>query len=213
MLTGKTLAQWLSMGGGTLYLLIALSIVSLAVAVERLRALRRLASFDRRGRMDALGAALGERPHGPRILEARQRLGRGRDSLSRVLEAGLSRHGHGEETLAQAMEIRIEEETAALGKRLPLIGTIGSTVVYVGLFGTVLGIIGAFQDIALTAESGGGMALVVNGIAGALICTAAGIAVAVPSIVAFNLLTERIEGVRLELHLAARELLVLLRAS
>lgn len=211
MLTGKTLSQLLSMGGGTLYFLVFISVVSLALIVERLLVLHRRAAFHRKSRMEEVRASLGEHPHARQVEEAHKRYGLGEDSLSRVLDAGLSRHGRDEKTLSEAMEIRIEEETATLGRRLAVVGTIGGTVVYVGLFGTVLGIIGAFQDIALTAESGSSMVLVINGIAGALICTAAGIGVAVPSVIAFNLLTERIDGVRRELDLAARELLGILR--
>src|SRR5262249_20294921 len=83
-------------------------------------------------------------------------------------------------------------ETLIQSKRgLGFIATIGSTAPFIGLFGTVVGIINAFRSIAATGS--GGMSVVSGGIAEALISTALGIFVAIPAVVAFNHFTGKIE--------------------
>ena len=79
----------------------------------------------------------------------------------------------------------------ALERRTGIVGTIGSVAVYIGLFGTVLGIIRAFGDISKS--SGDGMNAVIAGVAEALVTTAAGLVVAVPAVVAYNYFVRRID--------------------
>ena len=103
------------------------------------------------------------------------------------------------------MDRQISVEVKDLDRSISLLGTIGSTVVYIGLFGTVLGIINSFQKIAQSAAGGGGMETVIAGIAEALICTATGILVAVPSVFAYNLLTKRVDDFATDMELVASE--------
>ena len=67
-----------------------------------------------------------------------------------------------------------------------MLGTIGATAPFVGLFGTVVGIIKAFSDLAVGSAKGAGAAVVMSGISEALVATAIGILVAIPAVVAFN---------------------------
>ena len=94
--------------------------------------------------------------------------------------------------------------TAELKRGLSGLATIGSTAPFVGLLGTVIGIINAFHGIA---ESGsGGMASVAGGIGEALVSTALGIFVAIPAVVAFNHFTGKIETFHVEMNRAASQL-------
>lgn len=77
----------------------------------------------------------------------------------------------------------------ALEKNLPFLATIGSNAVFVGLFGTVLGIIKAFHDLS---QSGSGAQAVMSGISEALVATAVGLMVAIPAVVAFNLFQKQV---------------------
>ncbi|HLD88224.1 MAG TPA: MotA/TolQ/ExbB proton channel family protein, partial [Candidatus Omnitrophota bacterium] len=86
-----------------------------------------------------------------------------------------------------------------------IVGTIGGTAVYVGLFGTVLGIMRAFADIGKAGS--GGMEVVTTGISEALICTAAGLFVAIPAVVAYNYFMRRVDNFVVDMELAASELL------
>ncbi|HLB25745.1 MAG TPA: MotA/TolQ/ExbB proton channel family protein, partial [Nitrospirota bacterium] len=77
-----------------------------------------------------------------------------------------------------------------------------------GLFGTVLGIIRAFHDLSLS--TGGGPAVVANGIAEALVATAAGLFVAVPAVIMFNYYTHRVNRMVTEMEATASEAVELL---
>ena len=89
-------------------------------------------------------------------------------------------------------------------KGLGALATIGSTAPFIGLLGTVIGIIHAFQGIA---ESGsGGLGVVSGGIAEALVATALGIQVAIPAVMAFNYFTGSLERFQLEMNTTSEEL-------
>ena len=87
---------------------------------------------------------------------------------------------------------------------LGFMATIGTTAPFIGLFGTVVGIINAFRSIAATGS--GGMSVVSGGMAEALVSTALGIFVAIPAVVAFNTFTSKIEIFHVEMNRAASQL-------
>ena len=84
----------------------------------------------------------------------------------------------------------IRAQVSGLSHFVTALGTIGSVAPFVGLFGTVVGIIHAFK--AISDNAGGGPAVVANGIAEALITTALGLFVAIPAVVAYNAFTNKI---------------------
>jgi biopolymer transport protein ExbB len=86
-----------------------------------------------------------------------------------------------------------------------VVATVGSLAPFVGLLGTVVGIIGAFQGIG--AAGSAGIAPIMRGISEALIETAFGLLVAIPSVIAFNYLNARISGIETALARSAGELL------
>jgi len=96
---------------------------------------------------------------------------------------------------------------ASFRKGLGLLATVGSTAPFVGLFGTVIGIVNAFQRMAVTGQ--GGLGVVSAGIAEALVTTAFGIFVAIPAVWLFNYLTQQISALTTEMECAAEELAVL----
>jgi biopolymer transport protein ExbB/biopolymer transport protein TolQ len=91
-----------------------------------------------------------------------------------------------------------------LKRGLGFLATIGSIAPFIGLFGTVVGIINAFRSIAATGS--GGMSVVSGGIAEALISTALGIFVAIPAVVAFNHFTGKIETFHVQMNRASSQL-------
>ncbi len=94
---------------------------------------------------------------------------------------------------------------AEMKKGLGGLATIGSTAQFIGLFGTVFGIINAFGGMAATGS--GGRAAVSAGIAEALITTAAGLAVAIPAVMAFNYFTGHLERFQIEMTNSSAELI------
>jgi biopolymer transport protein ExbB len=89
---------------------------------------------------------------------------------------------------------------------LNVLATVGSTAPFVGLFGTVVGIVSAFHAIGVTGQ--GGLGAVSSGIAEALVATALGILVSIPALWLFNSLTQRIQRIIAELECVAEELAV-----
>ncbi|HSF18532.1 MAG TPA: MotA/TolQ/ExbB proton channel family protein [Vicinamibacteria bacterium] len=136
--------------------------------------------------------------------------------LAKVLLAGLQEYEYQKETgggtrddMMEAAHRAIERATALnltdLKRGLSGLATVGATAPFVGLFGTVAGIINAFRGMALTGS--GGIGAISAGIAEALVATAFGLFVAIPAVWAFNYLTTRVEGFTVEMDNSASELI------
>ena len=108
------------------------------------------------------------------------------------------------ELVSSALRDSISETLIQLKRGLGFLATIGSTAPFIGLFGTVVGIINAFRSIAATGS--GGMSVVSGGIAEALVSTALGIFVAIPAVMAFNHFTGKIETFHVEMNRASTQL-------
>ena len=108
------------------------------------------------------------------------------------------------ELVQSALEDAKAEMLLQLKRGLGALATIGSTAPFIGLFGTVVGIINAFRGIAATGS--GGMAAVSGGIAEALVATALGIFVAIPAVVSFNQFTGKLERFQVEMNRASSQL-------
>jgi biopolymer transport protein ExbB len=173
-------AEWV------LYLLILLSILSIGIIIERLlfyrQAMNGLAEF--RAKLQA-GVASGN-PTG--AVEA----AKGRTDLdSQVALALLSRSKASTDVMNELATEAVSRARLPWERNLAILATIGSNSPFVGLFGTVLGIIKAFHDLQSTA--GAGVQAVSSGISEALVATAVGILVAIPAVVAFNIFQRRVK--------------------
>jgi biopolymer transport protein ExbB/TolQ len=108
------------------------------------------------------------------------------------------------ELVTSVLRDSMSETLIQLKRGLGMLATIGSTAPFIGLFGTVVGIINAFRSIAATGS--GGMSVVSGGIAEALVSTALGIFVAIPAVVAFNQFTGKVETFHVEMNRASSQL-------
>jgi len=193
--------EMLNHGGMTLYALLILSMWSWFIIVDRYRNFGRAEKGSDRlaGRVTKLVRAgqLGE----ARDLASVEEEG----ALGRLLHTGVTHGTKDKQVLEEALERKAVEETSALESRLGTLGTIGSVAPYIGLFGTVLGIIHAFDALAKSGQEAGA-GLVSAGIAQALVATAAGLAVAVPSVVFYNSFARRLSDLDTRLALASSEL-------
>jgi len=112
----------------------------------------------------------------------------------------------------RAIEKSGNREMASMRRGLGGLATVGSTAPFVGLFGTVFGIINSFQGMA--AEGGGGLGAVSAGIAEALITTGAGIGVAIVGVMLYNYFTSRVDALQVDTNESALEILdVLVKQS
>lgn len=201
MFAGKTLLQVLAMGGITMYVLLFCSILSLGVIIDRLANYWRKSRVKRSAFMDRIKDELKKKD-----LERAIEICRDLDApFAKVVLAGLEKTGRTEKLVSGVMERQITLEVGKLERLTSIVGTIGNIAVYIGLFGTVLGIIRAFHDISLAGT--GGMDVVIGGVAEALITTATGLAVAVPSVVLYNYFSRRIERFVSDMELAASEVI------
>ena len=103
----------------------------------------------------------------------------------RVVGAALEMQGSPRHVIEDHVQVAVAEENLRLGKHLGIVGTIGNIAPFIGLFGTVLGIIRAFRDIGQVGAAG--PAVVAAGISEALIATAAGLVVAISAVIVYNL--------------------------
>ncbi len=196
MLEQKVLALALTGTTGILWLLVALSIVCLAVAVERGIVLalagRDTASIDR-----AVARYVTEGDPAP--LSASLRVTE--TAATRVLRATLAALPHGAATVDEELTSALITERARLDRGLAILGTTGSNAPFIGLLGTVLGIVRAFHELA--ANTSAGNSAVMAGISEALVATAVGLFVAIPAVVLYNALQRRVKSLLAHAEAAA----------
>ena len=200
MFEGKSALDVLTMGGVTLYVLLFCSVLSIGVIIERLWYYASRSRPQRRAFMERIRVALksGERGRAEEICHGVNA------PFAAVVLSAIQSDARDAKALSGTLERAISIETGKLERLTSIVGTIGNVAVYIGLFGTVLGIIRAFQDISAAAT--GGMDVVIGGVAEALVTTAAGLAVAVPAVIAYNYFMRRIERFVNDMELCASEL-------
>jgi biopolymer transport protein ExbB/TolQ len=181
----QSIFQLFTRGGAewVMYLLVALSVASIAVLLERgAYFLRRAGSVP--GLLDRLKEG--------RLEEARALLSGREGLLPEVARAALDAADGGPASVQEAVACAIAEGRPAYERGLSFLGTLGNNAPFLGLFGTVVGIIRAFSDLAVGGPRGAGAAAVMSGISEALVATAVGIFVAIPAVVGFNAYMRRL---------------------
>jgi len=178
MLTQKLLAVTNLGADWVLWLLVFLSVVSVGIMLER-------AAF-----------FLSRRVSDPDILSSRLLAGdltgarqavEGRQGMEAdVVRAAVEHAGKGPDAVAEIVYAQMERSRLEYERRLAFLGTLGNNAPFIGLFGTVLGVIRAFSDLAAH-PGAAGAGTVMAGISDALIATAVGLFVALPAVVMFNL--------------------------
>ncbi len=166
--------------GWVMWLLVGLSILVVAIAVERAVVLLLLASSNVSELRRNLSSALGRSD----LAAARGHLVASRSIEARVLLAGLSALPRGPASVEERLASEAQLTRLALERRLSVLGTIGSNAPFVGLLGTVIGIIGAFRE--LDASGGQASTALMAQIGEALTATAVGLLVALPAVVSYN---------------------------
>jgi biopolymer transport protein ExbB len=161
-----------------LWLLIGLSVLSVAIMVER-------GLFLRDGDdADALSRELGALLKNGDVAGARQTVSGRRAPVAAVAASGLENYTRGSDAVSEAMAGTKARLRIDLERNLGVLGTLGNNAPFIGLFGTVLGIIKAFAD--LSRNQSNGAAAVMSGISEALVATAVGLMVAIPAVIAYN---------------------------
>ncbi|MBI4056375.1 MAG: MotA/TolQ/ExbB proton channel family protein [Elusimicrobia bacterium] len=188
----------------TLIILIFCSIISVTFTLERLFYFRRIrldpASFLARVKqlIDAGNfkdaAALCDRMRGP---------------IPVVVKTAIVNHQKPKAALEELLGAIRLEERLKMERFLVVLGTLGNTAPFIGLFGTVVGIIKAFRDLALSGT--GGPAVVAKGIAEALVATAAGLVVAIPAVIIYNYFMRKVKTISTMMEAISLKILVYLQ--
>jgi biopolymer transport protein ExbB/TolQ len=172
-----------------LYLLLVLSVISLFVMVERVRALR-LEDDD----LELLTAKLRQAMRSADQSAGEAELGRFSGMAARVAREGFRERARGPAAVDEAMSAASVREKLRLEKNTAFLGTLGNNAPFVGLFGTVLGVMRAFRDLG-AAGAEANTNTVMAGISEALVATAVGLFVALPAVMVYNILQRRIKAI------------------
>lgn len=194
-------------GGPMMYLIILASILAFGVVIDRIYNLRR-ARIDADKFMDDITAVLKRN----KIIESIEMCNKMPGPIAHIIKAGILKHDRSKPEIREAVEEAAQLEIPRLERHLPILATIAHIAPLLGLLGTVTGMIKSFQVIqakasALVPVNPGDLA---GGIWEALLATVAGLAVAIPTYVAYNYLTSQVDTLVYDMERSATDLVNLL---
>ncbi len=196
-----SLKEMFLLGWPILSLLLICSIVSLAVILERCIFFRKKSVnvSDILQKLESINS-----PHELKL----QYASLGEPIASIVQVAANPGNKSDEETLSLKVDRAVRMQVSEMERRVPLLGSIAAVAPFIGLLGTVIGIIRAFKSLALS--GGGGPQIVASGIAEALVATAVGLMVAIPSLLAYNYFSVRVRRMTEDIEICADRIVELL---
>jgi biopolymer transport protein ExbB len=194
-------------GGPIMYLIIFSSVLAFGIVIERVYTLNK-ARIDANKFMDELLNILKRN----KIIEAIEMCNKTPGPIAHIVKAGILKHDRSRPEIKEAVEEAAQLEIPRLEKHIPILATIAHIAPLLGLLGTVTGMIKAFQVIQQKAESltpvnPGDLA---GGIWEALLATLAGLAVAIPTYVAYNYLVSQVGNLIYDMEKSATDLVNLL---
>jgi biopolymer transport protein TolQ len=207
------LGIWHNMGAfakGIVLVMAVMSLVSVVIAGERIALFTR-GRNESRAFAQKMGAILAK---GDLDTAASTKMGKDIGYLGRVITSGLAAYATASqvaskeltfESVARALERQAQREAATMKRGLAILATVSATAPFVGLLGTVMGIVTAFQEMAVSGS--GGLGTVAGGISEALITTAFGLIVAIPAVMLFNFLQGWVDARAVDISESANEFL------
>jgi biopolymer transport protein ExbB/biopolymer transport protein TolQ len=189
-----------------MYLLLALSVFSIAAMVERVIFFRRNAG-DSDALCDGLVRLLRRGDHDG----ARRFVASDRSLEAQILGPALEWIEGGPDAFSDAVESQLGRRKKDLERGMGFLGTIGSNAPFIGLFGTVIGVIEAFNQLG---QGGGKAAMgnVMSGIAEALVATGVGLFVAIPAVIAYNVAQKKIGAIETNVAMVTKQVTAHLKA-
>lgn len=193
--------------GPVIYPIILCSILALAIVIERFYFLYK-AKIDTRDFMNNVEITIKRN----RIAEAIKICDKTPGPISRIVKTGILKHDRSRQEIRESIEDAGHQEVPRLEKHLSLLATIAHISPLLGLLGTVTGMVRAFQiiqekSVSFNPVSPGDLA---GGIWEALLTTVAGLIVAIPTVVAYNYLVNKVEEFVLEMERSATEVIDIL---
>jgi biopolymer transport protein ExbB len=196
--------EYVIKGGPVMVPLLLCSVLALSIIVERCLSLRRhrILKYDVLQRIEEL---LRDR----KIPEASTLCKRYPSSMTRILLAAILNHDKSRQEIKEIIEDAGRQEIPVLERYLTILGTIASISVLLGLLGTVMGMIRTFNAIA--ALGYGNPEALASGISEALVATATGLMIAIPTLVLYNFFTSKVDSVVIEMEKNALRMLSILK--
>lgn len=195
---------WFQKGGIIIYIILSCSIVALAIFIERLWQLHR-ARINTTTFMSAISTTLRKN----RIKDAIDICNKAGGPLANILKAGILKHDRPRSEIREAIEDAGIHEVPKLEKNISALATIAHITPLLGLLGTVLGMVKAFQVIQEKA-SAVNPADLAGGIWEALITTVAGLSVAIPTFVVYNFLVSHVRRIIVDMERSSTDLINIL---
>lgn len=201
MFEGLSLLQILAKGGVATYILAIASVILVAISINRAYVLIwRLRNIRRDGN---LILSYAKEKSVSELLSYSSILGGVIGELTKDILQNLEKSSSTD--VVSSSELKQQDIVANLRSHIWVLGTIGNIAPFIGLFGTVIGIMRAFGGIA--AKGYGGFGIVAAGIAEALIATAAGLGIAILAVILYNYFTNRIAEIQDYISLFSRRLI------
>ena len=191
-------------GGILMWPIMACSVIALAITIERFFSLRR-ASIDTREFMDTMRQVLRQN----RVQEAIEICDETDAPVARIMKAGILKHNRSKEDIREAIEDAGHLEIPRLERHLSALATCANIAPLLGLLGTVAGMIKAFAQIQYKKGQVNPSDLA-EGISNALVTTATGLTVAIPTLVVYNYFVTRVDNMIVEMEISSSELVELL---
>lgn len=190
----------------TLVILLFCSVLSITFAIERWWFFRRI-TIDVENFIGRIRKMIEEGKHKEAMSLCESTPG----PVPALVSVSVSNRAKSKTHVSELMNARRLEERLTMEKNLVILGTLGNTAPFIGLFGTVVGIIKAFRDLALSGS--GGPSVVAAGIAEALVATAGGLAVAIPAVILYNYFMRRVKTMSVIMETVQTKMIVYLGLS
>ena len=193
----------------TLWILLGCSIIAFTVTLERWWYFRKIRFHPKRF-LEILGkiATLVSQGKAEEAMQITHGL---TGPIPDIVRTAITNRNRSKVELDELLTAARMEQRLVLERYLGILGTLGNTAPFIGLFGTVVGIIKAFHDLAVSGS--GGPAVVAAGISEALVATAAGLLVAIPSVVVYNIYMKKVKEMATNMEVASIRLLVVLHGG
>lgn len=198
--------DYLMQGGWVMLIIVICSIVALAIFFERIIYLRSVIK-----NANVIRKEMRDKFRGIKVGEALAICDSQPGTASNIIRAGLSMTARSREEMEKAMEDVAKYELPKLHKNLPVLATIVNVATLLGLLGTVLGMITSTSVLA--SQGLGNPQDLIGGIAQALVTTAAGLIVSIPSLIAYNYLIAKVDSIIVIIETSATELIKVLKPN
>jgi len=191
-----------------MYVLIALSFVSLAIMLDRYLFFRK-----GKGNVDKLAADLVRKLRDGDRRGAEELLNKSSMLEAKIVRPALDWIDGGPEAVSEVLDASLTRERKEFERGLTFLGTLGNNAPFVGLLGTVIGVIESFHQLGSAGQNHEAMGNVMGGISEALVATAVGLLVALPAVVGYNLAQKKVGEIEANVSIITKQMLALLKSD